>query len=118
MAATKGHPMTITIQTEKPVAYDSPDHVYPFGTANDNSTDAIFNDALFALIPPRDVRLLDIGCSGGGFVKSILDAGGLAVGVEGRESGRRLQEHPPTPRPPGDRDRFRVPVHLPAQWRA
>ena len=54
--------MAITIQTGKPVAFDSPDHLHPFGTANDNSTDPVFNEALFALIPAADVRLLDIGC--------------------------------------------------------
>ncbi len=81
--------MPITLQTDKPIAYDSPDHLYPFGTANDNSTDAVFNDALFALIPPEDVRLLDIGCSGGGFVKSVLDAGGFAVGIEGSDYSQK-----------------------------
>ena len=81
--------MPITLQTDKPIAYDSPDHLYPFGTANDNSTDPIFNEALFALIPPRDVRLLDIGCSGGGFVKSILDVGGFAVGIEGSDYSQK-----------------------------
>jgi SAM-dependent methyltransferase len=29
--------------------------------------------------------LLDIGCSGGGLVKSVLDGGGFAVGVEGSD---------------------------------
>jgi SAM-dependent methyltransferase len=81
--------MPITIQTEKPIAVDSPDHQYPLGTAQDNSTDPIFNKALFSLIPAHDVRLLDIGCSGGGFVKSILDAGGFAVGVEGSDYSQK-----------------------------
>lgn len=75
----------LTLHTDKPVALDSPDHLYPFGTAQDNSTDAVFNEDLFRLVPASEVRLLDIGCSGGGFVKSILDAGGLGVGVEGSD---------------------------------
>ena len=36
-----------------------------------------FNGKLFRYIPSKEVRLLDIGCSGGGLVKSILDAGGF-----------------------------------------
>lgn len=81
----------LTLRTDKPVAIDSPDHLYPFGTAQDNSTDLVFNEDLFRLIPAPDVRLLDIGCSGGGFVKSVLDAGGLAVGVEGSDYSKVRQ---------------------------
>src|SRR4051794_1825047 len=80
---------TITIETQKPVAYDSPDHIQPVGTALDNSTSRRFNRKLFDYIPPREVRLLDIGCSGGGQVKSILDDGGFAVGIEGSDYSRK-----------------------------
>jgi len=79
----------ISIETPKPVAYDSPDHIEPVGTAADNSTSRRFNAKLFRYIPPAEVRLLDVGCSGGGLVKSILDAGGFAVGVEGSDYSLR-----------------------------
>src|SRR4051794_25089447 len=79
----------ISIETPKPVAYDSPDHIEPVGTAADNSTSRRFNAKLFRYIPPAEVRLLDVGCSGGGLVKSILDAGGFAVGVEGSDYSQR-----------------------------
>jgi hypothetical protein len=76
---------TISIDTRKPIAYDSPDHLQPHGTAANNTTNPRFNQKLFRLIPAPRVRLLDIGCSGGGLVKSILDDGGFAVGVEGSD---------------------------------
>ncbi len=80
----------ITIETEKPIAADSIDHLQPLGTLADNSRSAAFNRKLFELIPPEKVRLLDLGCAGGGLVRSILEAGGFAVGVEGSDISRRL----------------------------
>ncbi len=79
----------IFIETKKAVAYDSPDHLQPYGTAQDNTTNRRFNQKLFDYIPPQEVRLLDIGCSGGGLVKSILDEGGFAVGIEGSDYSKR-----------------------------
>ena len=71
----------ITISTRSPVAKDSLDHLYPHGTANDNSVLPSFNTKLFNRWP--EPRVLDIGCAGGGMVKSIVDDGGFAVGIEG-----------------------------------
>jgi SAM-dependent methyltransferase len=82
---------SILMDAAKPVAYDSPDHIQPHGTARDNSSNLWFNRKLFAWRPAREVRVLDIGCSGGGFVKSILDAGGFAVGVEGSDYSRKAK---------------------------
>lgn len=73
------------ISTTKPIAFDSPDHVFPWGTAQDNSSDLAFNRKLLWWIPKSQLRVLDLGCSGGGFVKSILDSGGFAVGIEGSD---------------------------------
>jgi hypothetical protein len=47
---------SIRIETEKPIAYDSPDHIQPHGTANDNTTQPRFNRKLGRLIPACDVR--------------------------------------------------------------
>lgn len=58
------------VNTEKPVAYDSPDHLAPWGTGRDNSVDHRFNGKLINWILPYDLRLLDLGCSGGGQVRS------------------------------------------------
>jgi SAM-dependent methyltransferase len=81
----------IGIETRKPIAYDSPDHIQPHGTAQDNTTQPRFNRKLYRYIPARDVRLLDIGCSGGGLVKSIIDDGGFSVGVEGSDYSRKIK---------------------------
>ncbi len=81
----------IAIRTNKPVAYDSPDHIQPWGTANDNSVNLDFNGKLELWIPVRHLRVLDLGCSGGGFVKSILDDGAVAFGVEGSDYSKQHQ---------------------------
>ena len=45
---------TIHIETRKPVAYDSPDHIQPHGTAENNTTQPRFNRKLVRLYPgPR-----------------------------------------------------------------
>ena len=65
---------TITAGSSKSV-----DHKWPWGTAFDNG-DCNFNLKLYALFDYRyDCRVIDIGCSGGGFVKSILEDGYAAV---------------------------------------
>jgi SAM-dependent methyltransferase len=79
----------ITIETSKPVAYDSPDHLQPCGTARDNTTNRRFNGKLLRYLSPDKLKLLDIGCAGGGLVKSILDQGGFAVGLEGSDYSRK-----------------------------
>lgn len=79
----------IEIETDYPIAVDSLDHKMPLGSKIDNSSSQAFNKKLFELIPAKDVRLLDLGCSGGGFVRSILEAGGFAVGIEGSDYSRK-----------------------------
>ena len=77
------------METDKPVAYDSPDHASPWGTIRDNSVDQRFNAKLINWILPHDLRLLDLGCSGGGQVRSFIEQGCLAVGVEGSDRSFR-----------------------------
>jgi SAM-dependent methyltransferase len=85
-ASVKARPAPqITIETEKPVAVDSLDHTMPLGAICDNSLSYAFNRKLFGLIPAQLCRVLDLGCSGGGFVRSILEAGGFAIGIEGSD---------------------------------
>lgn len=75
----------LTVKTDKPVAYDSPDHTTPWGTKQDNHTDWKFCLKMADWIPLERLSVLDLGCSGGGFVKTIWDMGGLAVGIEGSD---------------------------------
>lgn len=82
----------IELRSEKLVAADSPDHIMPWGTAQDNHINLDFNAKLAAWILPRDLRLLDLGCSGGGQVRSFVEQGCFAVGIEGSDySARHLR---------------------------
>jgi len=89
--------MKLTLQTKHPLAVDSPDHTHPWGTARDNSRHAPFNDKLLRLLRLRSNRatgpfhILDLGCSGGGFVKDLHDLGHLAVGLEGSDYSQRAR---------------------------
>lgn len=73
----------ITVETGHPLAAWTADHQYPRGTMLDSSTEPEFVRRLLDLIP--DCRLLDLGCAGGGLVGAMLDAGTLAVGIEGSD---------------------------------
>jgi 2-polyprenyl-3-methyl-5-hydroxy-6-metoxy-1,4-benzoquinol methylase len=75
----------IEVITDKPIAYDSPDHVEPWGTKYDNSVNLNFNYKLAKWISLENLTVLDLGCSGGGFVKSVIDMGCFAVGIEGSD---------------------------------
>jgi hypothetical protein len=80
----------VRIITDHPVAYDSPDHTTPRGTINDNSFNRVFNDKLVAALG-SGIRVLDLGCSGGGFVRSLVDQGIEAYGIEGSDHSRRTK---------------------------
>ena len=78
----------VTIETDFPIAIDSMDHKQPLGTRIDNSSSASFLRKLTELVPSDRLRVLDLGCSGGGFVRSVLDLGGFAIGIEGSDFSR------------------------------
>jgi cyclopropane fatty-acyl-phospholipid synthase-like methyltransferase len=81
--------MNITLKTDYPIAYDSPDHMMPWGTKNDNSTNNLFIDELlefFKINYDRDnIIFLDLGCSGGQLVIDFYNRGNIAVGLEGSD---------------------------------
>ena len=86
------------IITNKPIAVDSFDHIEPLGAAHDNFTSEKFNTALYAFrniyqLPDKcDLRVLDLGCSGGGFVESLLKDGcAEAIGIEGSDAPLRAK---------------------------
>ncbi len=71
------------VETDFPVAYQSDDHLHPHGTIRDNSRNYRFNLRLYRMLGYRkDLSLLDLGCAGGGLVRSFLEDGFDAVGVE------------------------------------
>jgi 2-polyprenyl-3-methyl-5-hydroxy-6-metoxy-1,4-benzoquinol methylase len=85
-------PPYFVMSTDYPVAADSDDHKVPRGSLRDNSANRAFNARLYAWHDDRpDLTVLDIGCAGGGFVRSVLEDGRVAVGVEGSDASRRAQ---------------------------
>ena len=82
----------LILKAEREIAYTSPDHLNPWGTRRDNSVNRRFNDKLYKLFPQgASLKILDLGCSGGGFVKNCLDDGFLAVGLEGSDYSKRFR---------------------------
>jgi SAM-dependent methyltransferase len=79
------------LHTKKPVAVDSPDHIQPWGTKDNNSRNILFNMKLALLLGNRQLDILDFGCSGGGFVKSCIEQGHRGIGLEGSDFSQRTR---------------------------
>lgn len=77
--------MKFYLNTEYPVALDSLDHVFPLGTRMDNTTNLNFNKRVYALYPGKTISILDLGCAGGGMIKTFADDGHIAIGLEGSD---------------------------------
>ncbi len=78
----------ITLKTKYPIAYDSPDHIFPWGTKNDNSTNEGFIEETLDFWKQRGkdkINFLDLGCSGGQLVVDYINKGHLAIGLEGSD---------------------------------
>lgn len=75
----------IIVKTDKEIAFGSHDHLSPWGTMRDNSRNQNFNNKLYKLFSGNmsPLAVLDLGCSGGGFVRDCINDGCLAVGLEG-----------------------------------
>jgi hypothetical protein len=82
-------PEKVTLVCEREIAYESPDHLIPKGTRSNNSRNKRFNRKLYWLYldtyARSQLKILDLGCAGGGFVKDCIDSGCLAVGLEGSD---------------------------------
>lgn len=83
----------VIVKATREVAYESPDHLVPWGTRRDNSRHRRFNKKLYELFYSigRPIWVLDLGCSGGGFVKDCLDDGCVAVGLEGSDYSKKIR---------------------------
>ena len=89
--------------TDSPVAEYSQDTKWPRGAVYDNSYNRNFNRRVYDYFGGKpDLKVLDLGCAGGGLVKSILADGFMAVGLEGADAPLRLRS--------GERDA--IPYHL------
>jgi 2-polyprenyl-3-methyl-5-hydroxy-6-metoxy-1,4-benzoquinol methylase len=80
------------LETYYPLALDTDDSRFPWGAKNDNSISLQFNQKMYQLLgTEKRLRVLDLGCAGGGFVRSLLDDGHLAVGLEGSSYPKTTQ---------------------------
>jgi 2-polyprenyl-3-methyl-5-hydroxy-6-metoxy-1,4-benzoquinol methylase len=96
--------MAYRIETNFPVAFESLDHLHPFGTIRDNHSNSVFINNLINLMNSQSnvfslkkidkkfpFNLLDIGCSGGGFVKEINSLNVNSIGVEGSDISQKMK---------------------------
>jgi 2-polyprenyl-3-methyl-5-hydroxy-6-metoxy-1,4-benzoquinol methylase len=71
------------------VAFASPDHIAPKGTAVNNSTNKKFvlymDQKLHRELGSGTLRMMDLGCAGGKLVTDFLALRWLAVGLEGSD---------------------------------
>ena len=77
--------MKFEVITDKPVAYDSLDHIVPEGTSRDNSTSEGYIREVLDYFDNKEINYLDLGCSGGQLIVDFLDKGHNALGLEGSD---------------------------------
>ena len=84
--------LPFSVESARSVAVDSDDHKWPRGALYDNSINHLFNLKLYSYFNYRpDLSVMDLGCSGGGMVKSFLEDGYTAIGLEGSDISKRLR---------------------------
>ena len=69
---------------------ETTDHQLPRGPIRDSITHPDFKRALRKLLCGTKFRLLDLGCSGGGLIRSFLQEGVEFIGIEGSDHPRRM----------------------------
>lgn len=77
----------ITLHTNHSLAVDSPDHLYPLGARQDNSTSKAFIDEVESYFDTMPLSVLDLGCAGGQLVADLNAAGHEAYGIDGSDYG-------------------------------
>lgn len=79
----------ITLETSFPLAVNSPDHLVPWGTKNDNSTNKGFIDEVINYAKNEyaldKINFMDLGCSGGQLAVDFNDLGHFSIGLEGSD---------------------------------
>jgi SAM-dependent methyltransferase len=83
-------PGVLTRDTKHPVAFESPDHIAPKGTAVNNSTNRKFILYMDAKLRREfgehaTLRMMDLGCAGGQTVVDFMALRWQGVGLEGSD---------------------------------
>jgi 2-polyprenyl-3-methyl-5-hydroxy-6-metoxy-1,4-benzoquinol methylase len=79
------------IITNYPVAYESEDHIFPWGTMRDNTTDLGFISEVENYFFAKKIKTLDIGCAGGQITIDFKSRGHIAIGIEGSDHNVKHQ---------------------------
>lgn len=80
----------VKVLTEHPVAYESYDHIEPKGARNDNTKNGAYVRGLIRKFG-KDMKYMDLGCAGGGFIAQFLFNEVFAVGIDGSDYGIKNQ---------------------------
>ncbi|WP_331299651.1 class I SAM-dependent methyltransferase [Methylobacterium oryzae] len=83
-------PVDLRVATANPLAGDTPDHLFPRGTAADNTRSPRFVAACETHFG-FPLRHLDIGSAGGGLVWDFTRRGHFSIGIEGSDWSRKEQ---------------------------
>jgi cyclopropane fatty-acyl-phospholipid synthase-like methyltransferase len=76
----------VNVITDHPIAYESNDHINPKGTRNDNTKNGAYVRELIRRFG-IDMKYMDLGCAGGGFVAQFLNYSVFAIGIDGSDYG-------------------------------
>jgi len=80
---------SLSCETKYPVAFASPDHIAPKGTAVNNSTNKKFvlymDSKLHREHGPKTLSMLDLGCAGGQTVADFMTLRWQGAGLEGSD---------------------------------
>ena len=83
------------IITNFPIAYESPDHLNPWGTKRDLSRQLRFESKLYKFMEHKKFNnILDLGCSGGAYICNMHDLGFFAIGLEGSDFSKKYKRGP------------------------
>ncbi len=89
--------MGFKVITKFPLALDSHDHQDPKGAIYDNSKNYRFNEKIYSYfidrqnIHKKNIKVLDLGCAGGGSVRDFLEGGCTAIGIDGSDASLNLK---------------------------
>jgi 2-polyprenyl-3-methyl-5-hydroxy-6-metoxy-1,4-benzoquinol methylase len=73
----------IKVQTNKSIASDSLDHLYPFGVIRDNNSNIKYIHEVKKYFNNEKIAVMDLGCAGGQIIVDHHLLGDTAVGLEG-----------------------------------
>jgi SAM-dependent methyltransferase len=75
----------LKVITEKSVALESPDHIFPVGTKNDNSTKSNYISEVENYFDNKKINVMDIGCAGCQLAVDFYNRGHNSIGLEGSD---------------------------------